>query len=322
MRRLVYVLSVVLVLAAALVVPLPYGEQAPGDAVAVSPIVGGAGELNGDILLLTVTVSQPSVLAVVRAAIDPDRDIVPRSDILAPEDTRRDHLEQQLRVFRDANRVAAAVGARAAGVPTALQLDVLVEQVVVGGPADGLLAAGDVIVAVDGERVVSATRLSERTRDLGAGADLVVTVERDGTSIDVPVRTGQVRGMSRAGIGITVQDVVAGPELPDGITLDEDTGIGGPSAGLAVALAVYDLLADTDLAAGRAVAVTGTIDLDGTVGSIGGLQQKLVGARRAGAEVIVVPAAQLDQARDLLDGVDVTLLGVTDLDDAIQQLVS
>lgn len=73
--------------------------------------------------------------------------------------------------------------------------------------------------------------------------------------------------------------------------------IGGPSAGLALTLAILDILSDGDLTGGHAVAATGTIELDGTVGDVGGVAQKALTVRRAGAQVFFVPSDQLKEAQ-------------------------
>ena len=93
----------------------------------------------------------------------------------------------------------------------------------------------------------------------------------------------------------------------------------GASHGLMVGLTTYAAASGEDLAAGRHVAGTGRLLGDGTVGTIGGLQSKAAAARRAGADVLLVPASQVY----LLDGVDmggVRVLAVTTIDDAIRQL--
>jgi PDZ domain-containing protein len=94
--------------------------------------------------------------------------------------------------------------------------------------------------------------------------------------------------------------------------------IGGPSAGLAYALAVYDMLSSNDVANGRTIATTGTIDIDGRIGPVGGIEEKVVAAKDAKATIFLVPDDEVEGARG--SGLDVH--GVSTLKDAIAVLRS
>jgi len=73
--------------------------------------------------------------------------------------------------------------------------------------------------------------------------------------------------------------------------------VGGPSAGLMFTLTVYNLVTPKDLTGGRKIAGTGTIDMDGTVGPIGGVEQKVAAAEAAGAEYFLSPVENYENAR-------------------------
>ena len=97
--------------------------------------------------------------------------------------------------------------------------------------------------------------------------------------------------------------------------------VGGPSAGLMLTLGIIDQLTPVQENAGAHVAGTGTIDVDGTVGPIGGIRQKLAGARAAGATVFLVPADNCAEALlQVPDGL--RLVKVTDVDDALSGMAS
>ena len=79
--------------------------------------------------------------------------------------------------------------------------------------------------------------------------------------------------------------------------VDIKTGnVGGPSAGLMMALNVYNNLIPEDITNSLVVAGTGTIEIDGSVGPVGGIKQKVIAAKRAGAELILVPNANFEEA--------------------------
>jgi Lon-like protease len=111
-----------------------------------------------------------------------------------------------------------------------------------------------------------------------------------------------------------------GADLPVDVSIDSGT-VGGPSAGLAFALAVLDVLTPGELTGGHRVAVTGTMNLDGTVGPIGGGAQKAITVRDSGYEVFLVPEAEVEEVREAV-GDDVEVVGVRTLEDALRALGS
>ena len=118
-------------------------------------------------------------------------------------------------------------------------------------------------------------------------------------------------------IGVLVE-AAADITLPFKVSIDAGN-IGGPSAGLAFALDVMEKLG-RDVDHGRNVAATGEISLDGSVGAIGGIKQKTIGARRAGVDVFLVPAENFQEAQRNAKGLPV--IPVKSLDDALQALAT
>ena len=135
--------------------------------------------------------------------------------------------------------------------------------------------------------------------DVKPGEKVTLKVERAGSEQTVEVGTkASDDNPPRAIMGILIEPKL---ELPVDITID--TGqIGGPSAGLAFALDIIDELGPTDIDHGERVVATGELALDGTVHEIGGIEQKTVGARDAGADVFLVPDANAEAARKYADG--------------------
>ena len=119
-------------------------------------------------------------------------------------------------------------------------------------------------------------------------------------------------------IGIAAGAAQVDVQLPVAVTVDA-SGVEGPSAGLMTALTVYDQLSPRDVAAGRHVAGTGTLDIDGTVGEIGGIEAKARAAEAAGAELFLAPATQAADARAVL-GDRVPVVGVSTFDAALRAL--
>ncbi len=185
--------------------------------------------------------------------------------------------------------VAAAVALRAAGfkVPATAR-GALVEAVATDVPAAAKLDPGDVIVAARGRTTLTPMKLREAFTGVRPGSDVKLRVRRAGAVTTVIVKT--IESPSQPGQAIIGIRVAQAADIKLPIKVDIDLGdVGGPSAGLPFALDVLQELG-TDIARGRKVVATGELALDGSVGPIGGVKQKTFGARRAGADVFLVPA--------------------------------
>ena len=123
---------------------------------------------------------------------------------------------------------------------------------------------------------------------------------------------------ARSFLGVTLRTRQRDYALPFEVTIDSGR-VGGPSAGLEFALSIVDQLTPGELTGGRRVAVTGTIELDGSVGPVGGVPQKAVTVTRSGAMLFLVPTAQVEDARSKA-GTGIEVVGVDTLDDAIREL--
>ena len=339
-RAAVYAASLALLLWAASVVPLPYTEFVPGEPTSIPPLLEVSGadttELNGDTALLTVLLQSSTTRTALGALLDGDRRLRPTAEVV-PEDVDRDEfLEQERRRFRRQFEVAAAVGAEAAGVDVTLGTVPLVIDVVPGGPADGLLRAGDVVRSIDGDEVDGAEQLQQRVREHAVGDTITVGLERREEPLEVEVTLEplelpdppadaehapngpEVDEEPPPGMGIFIETVADRLELPFELELAE-TRIGGPSAGLMIALTVYDLFAEEDLLAGRTVHGTGSIDADGRVLPVGGVPEKMRAAAEAGADVVLVPGVLIDDALGAAPE-ELEVVGVDTFDEALAAL--
>jgi PDZ domain-containing secreted protein/Zn-dependent protease/CBS domain-containing protein len=311
------------VVAAALYHP-PYVVVSPGESF----------EINGDItitgvptetptapyLLTSVRLSQPSALGLLVAAIRNDREVIALADVVPSSISpgELEDIEQQM--FLDSQQMAAAAAATAAGYDASVTGNgAQVVGLVRSSPAASVLDRGDVITAVDGVRVATTTELREATTGQPAGQRLTLTVQRDGRTLTVAVRTARLPQVSGGtGIGVLAQTKNLHVVVPFEISFRERPDVGGPSAGLAYALAITDMLDPGDGARSRAVAATGSIADDGTVGVVGGIQEKAIAAREAGADVFLVPAEELTS----VDEEELEVRGVENLDQALQLLAA
>jgi len=250
---------------------------------------------------------------------------VPERDVLGttPPDEYREQVNQEMVDAKESATVVAlgrlceAVSEQGTGAR--------VEQVVEGSPAAAAgIARGDTITTVDGMPVSTAAQALTALRGKPPGAALAITVV--GPAEGAPARSSTATlgqredDPSRSFLGVTLRTRQQDFDLPFEVSIDSGR-VGGPSAGLEFALSIIDQLTPGELTGGAKVAVTGTIELDGAVGPVGGIPQKTVTVRRAGARLFLVPKEQVGEAQARA-GDAVEVVGVGNLDEAIQALAT
>lgn len=315
------VLSVVLVAWAALVVPMPFYEVQPGGAVTVEDLVelsASVGEVEGDLDLLTVRTTTPNIIEAIWVGLDPDRRLEPGDERIPPGVDPDEYRELLADAFDTSFLTAVALAARDSGFEVALQTRATVSSVLPDGPSDGLLVPGDSITAIDGTSVDSGTDLVEQLQSSDEPRPVTLDLVRADQQRQVTVELRKLPTTDRPVLGILVETTAEEPDLPFDATL-ADNGIIGPSAGLMLALASADLLREEDLAGGRRIAGTGTIDLDGRVGPVGGVTQKARAAIDAEADLLLVPIDQVDQAAPAAEA-GIEVVGVATFQDALDAL--
>jgi Lon-like protease len=295
------VLAVVLT-AGASAAPVPYVAYQPGPTfdtlgeVDGTPVIQIDGrevfETDGRLDLTTISLrSQLTLTEAVVGWLRRDRAVVPRELVFPPGESD-DEVRQRNAERLIASETAATTAAlRQLGVPFTVQVEV--DAVQPGLPADGLLQDGDVLVSVDGAPVTGSQDLRDRIAGRDPGSRLTVGYLRGGAPADVELTTAAPQsGDARSVIGIQLAEV---PEYPFDITITL-RDVGGPSAGLMFALGILDKLGEESLTGGQYIAGTGEISTDGTVGPIGGITQKVAAAHAKGADAFLVPDGNCDEA--------------------------
>ena len=308
--------------------PLPYVTYHPGPTVDVLATTDGAENVvvsghrayrdDGELRLTTIYVDEPqeavTLPELLEAYFSPDSAVYPRSAVYAPDETdesRDRESEVQMASSQD-SAVATALIALGHDVETVVR----VLDVGEGLPADGRLEVRDVLVRVGDTVITEPQDVVDAVDAAPVDEPLEFLVRRDGEPRLVEVTPREVDGDKR--VGITPG---AGYTFPFDVRVTIGDNIGGPSAGLIMALAVYDTLTPGSLTGGGRVAGTGTIDQEGTVGPIGGVQQKIAGARDTGTELFLLPADNCDGV-DGIDPGDMRLARVASLDEALDAIAA
>jgi Lon-like protease len=283
--------------------PLPFVTYAPGLTVNVlgdngnKPIISVQGHRTfrdgGELRMTTVSVTQRDarldLFTLMQSWFSRDDAVYPFAIQYGDTGTQeQDTQEGQAEMIRSQDSAVAAA-LRQLGYPVHPVLEILT--VTPDMPADGKLQPRDVVLRFDGKRVTAATELAELIKEVPKGESVPITVERDGKPVTVRVTPATKDGHKLIGVSLGI-----GYTFPFKVSVNISDAIGGPSAGLMFALSIYDTLTPGSLTSGGNVAGTGTIDGSGKVGEIGGIQQKIAGARGDGAQLFLVPPANCADA--------------------------
>ncbi len=328
-------LAVVLVVglgAIALRKPVPYVTFSPGPTVNVlgkydkKDIISVSGRASyrddGGLRLTTVIPSGPdkardkvSIPQLIAAWLDGDRAVYPR-DAIYPDSATQESVREESTAQMDSSQ-DDAVAAALRALDISFETGVRVAEVEKGGPADGKLQAGDVVVAVDGRKVQTLEALTRLIRARPIGTEVKLEVKRKGKVLERRLTTtSSTVDAQDSAVRIGVEPCCY--EFPFDVDLNINESIGGPSGGLMFALGIYDVLTPGSLTHGKVIAGTGEIDAQGNVGGIGGIQQKIVGASADGAKLFLVPSANCAEVvGGSKDPEKIRLVKVTTLKEAI-----
>lgn len=283
-------------------VPVPYVVESPGPTFNTlgttedSPVISVTGHetypANGHLDLTTVFVDggpngPVSILGAFAAWIDGSKAIHP-VELLYPSGTTREEAEEQSSVAMTSSQENAVASAlkelnipfgqelQAAGLPD-------------GSPSAGKVENGDILESINGKPITSLAVVQEELA-AGKGAPAALVVNRAGESVTQTI-TPMDAGSGRYILGIRLKYLFDFP-FDVKISLDQ---VGGPSAGLMFSLGIIDTVTPGDLTGGKHIAGTGTISPDGAVGPIGGVRQKMLGARAGGATIFLAPGGNCDE---------------------------
>ncbi|MBK0421011.1 PDZ domain-containing protein [Leucobacter sp. CSA2] len=294
-------IAAVIVLLAA-VIPSPYSIERPGPVVDTLGSVEIKGKeapvvkiddaktypTSGKLNLLTVSImgtpdKPASWLSLVPALLDPSQRIAPRDEFFPRGVTTEDRTKMNAVEMDSSQTAAAAAAFHELKEPVGTQF--LVSQLASDGPAAGKLEEGDELRTVNGQRIADFEAFQKTVAATPADTALSIGIVRDGAARTVEITPTRVAGAETPMIGIAVALKI---ELPEDVHFSLEN-IGGPSAGLTFALAIYDKLTPGEMLEGKTVSGTGTMSPTGKVGAIGGLEQKMWAASRAGTDLFLMP---------------------------------
>jgi Lon-like protease len=289
-------LLLVLLALPAMLLPTNQGLEAPGLALAVEPMIEVPPEHfhqpAGSFILTSVLQQAPIILGEqAYARLDGRVRIMPAEQIVPANTTLQEQARQGYQMMDESTVTASVVALHLAGFPAQAEgKGARVDSVLPNSPSRQLLAAGDVITSVAGSPVRTTSDLTRLVAAQPAGGTVRLEFLREGQpmTVEAPLMSPAALG-GPPRLGIAIESAGMTYSLPFPVKIVPQKIVGGPSAGLMFTLTLYNLLTPGDLTGGRKIAGTGTISLDGTVGPIGGVEQKVAAAELAGAEYFLSP---------------------------------
>jgi len=310
---------------------LPYVVLAPGSARSVVPLVtvtqkpGGPevteDEASDDLLYVTVSSKvEPSGIVALWGWWDDKAAVVPSKPYLGSQ-SQEENRALNLALMTNSQDKARVVALERLGYDVEkTPVGSFLEDVSPSYPAAEVLKPGMTVVGVDGTSITTTDELVAAIQEHRPGDEIELSVIalEGGKAQDVTTTLGSREGEPEvAALGVSPVDRV---EYTFPVDISIDTGrVGGPSAGLAFTLAILDRMTPGSLTGGDRMAVTGTIELDGSVGPVGGVDHKTEAAISEGATVFLVPPEEFEQAKEAARG-RIQIQQVRTLDEALAAL--
>ena len=259
-------------------------------------------EFDGNLYQLTVRRDEANYFVYAWANLNSQIDLYPREVILPDGVTPQELSEISIQNMRTSENVAIAVALKNIGYEIESKGDgVAVVGLLEDSPVKDKLKKGDLINSINNTDIYSATEFIStlRTYSIGETVSIGLLREIDGIKEQIYIKTTLIEHVEYEGepmVGFLATTVNERFDFP--FEIDIKTGnVGGPSAGLMMALNVYNNLIPEDITNSKIIAGTGTIEIDGSVGPVGGIKQKIIAAKRAGPELILVPVANFEEAQ-------------------------
>jgi Lon-like protease len=249
---------------------------------------------SGALDMLTVNINgdpanRPNWSEIVGAYLDPSKAVTPIDEIYAPQETVEQSNKEGTQEMVDSQQQATAAALFEQNIK--FQSVVTVDSTQKGSPAASALQGGDILKSINGKTFVDSDQLHQLVVDNGTSSPASISFTRKG----VPHTAQVTPEATKTGpfLGVFLLEKYTFP-FPVKVQLQD---VGGPSAGMMFALGIIDKLTPGELNGGKHVAGTGTITAYGVVGAIGGIRQKMYGARDAGATYFLAPASNCDEVR-------------------------
>ncbi len=313
-------LIILLVVVLLFTIELPYSIYTPGGAVDLNDRITVQNEYDseGSFNMAYVSMVRGSIPFLLISYVIPDWDIVPAEEITAEGEDLDEMLERE-KLYMQESMDAAIINAYQAAGKEVTITDTINEVSYLAEEADTDLKIGDIILEVNGEAIDSLEDLRNIVEALEVGEKVDLIVSRDGKERECYAVTYDTSDGAKIGVSLlTTYEYETDPE----VTITSKASEAGSSGGLMMSLTIYNKLVEEDITGGKKIVGTGTIDIDGNVGEIGGVRYKLIGAVKNDAEIFMCPEENYEEAKSVAEekDYDITIISVATFDEAIKKL--
>lgn len=302
-------------------VRVPYDVNMPGGLINLTDRVKVDGkdvDIDGTFNMAYVSSISGSIPHILLSFVIPDWDIAPSSDSTYENETIDDARKRSKLYLEQSKDYATAVAFDVAGIT--YEVSNRINYVVyIDEKANTSLKVGDDILELNGETVEDINVMSDLIQELDVGSKIEFLVKREGKEVKASAITYEEDGKKYVGISaLTTFDMKSDTK----VDINTKESESGPSGGLMMTLMVYNAITGQDLTHGKNVVGTGTINLDGTVGEIGGVKYKVIGAVKEGADLFLVPEDNYKEALDVKKekGYDIEIVSIKTFSDAVNYL--
>lgn len=304
-------------------IPVPYQVMEPGIAAELSPMieVKDGYENEGEFLLTAVSSRRAMAWDYFYISLfsPDDQELTAISEQLPENMEMNEYIELMAELMEESKLQAQAVAFREAGYEVEVSGEgAEVVEVMEEGSAYNNLKKGDLITAVDGKKVEMAADAVNIIKNRNIGDVAEITVIRDEEELEFNLETLELEGNEgNPSIGVLISSKGLDYNIPGEVNFETENII-GPSAGSVFSMEIYNQLIPEDITAGKRIAGTGTISLDGEIGRIDGVKYKIMAAKEAGVDLFIVPEDNYEAASEHAG--DLELLKVTNIIDIIEYL--
>lgn len=271
--------------------PTKYYIEAPGSADQISQYIKSpAKKANPNFYLVTVSERRAVVIDYLASFFNKNESRYSQDELMGNQSSAAYNQMQQYYMENSQNNAKYYAAKKAGVYHKRKYLGVYVMDIMSNSTFKNKLKIGDTVTKVNGHKFNSTKKLMSYIQSQKVNDKITVEVLRNGKYKTYSGKVVRLKSTKKNGIGIQLVDhtqVVTKPE----IKIDAD-GIGGPSAGLMFTLEAYQIFANKNLSPNQKIAGTGTIDENGKVGIIGGVDKKVVAASKQGMKIFFAPTDQ------------------------------